>query len=58
MTEPASPEIIKERFRKMGNGVIGREEIEHLGEALMRTFLTEPDTALGPPEISHLKKYA
>ena len=58
MIDPASPEIIKERFRKMGNGVIRREEIEHLGEDLIRTFLTEADTALWPPEISHLKRYA
>lgn len=42
----------------MGNGIIDREEIEHLGEELIKIFLTEPDTALWPSEISHLKKYA
>lgn len=50
-------DIIKSRFRTMGEGIIPQEDISHLSEAHIRAFLTISDPDQWPPEIAHLKKY-
>ncbi len=50
-------DIIKSRFRIMGEGKIPQEEISRLNEEQINAFLTLSDTDRWPPAIAHLKKY-
>lgn len=50
-------QIIKSRFRMMGEGKIDQSDISHLSEASIRAFLTISDPDGWPSGIAHLKKY-
>lgn len=57
MSEQESSEVLIERLKLIGDGVVPKSAFEDLNNGEFWIFLTEPDPNKWPPQMQGLKKY-